>query len=85
MFLWGIESVVVNSGGGGYDIINPPVLNVIDSNGSNFEGEVIVRGGLTDINIEDPGMDYIKVGDVVITGGNPTKPSSIFPISSQRK
>ena len=27
-------------------------------------------------------MDYIKVGDVVITGGNPTKPAQLFPISS---
>tara|TARA_B100000745_G_scaffold255686_1_gene178407 strand:- start:10143 stop:22226 length:12084 start_codon:yes stop_codon:yes gene_type:complete len=78
-FYGGIESVVVNSGGGGYDVINPPVLNVIDSNGSNFEGEVIVRGGLADINIEDPGMDYTKVGDVVITGGNPTKPALAIP------
>ena len=78
-FFGGIESVVVNAGGGGYDIINPPVLNIIDSNGSGFEGDVTVKGGLLKINIEDPGMDYLTFSDVIISGGNPSKPATAIP------
>ena len=70
----GIEEVIVVSGGGGYDVINPPTLFTTDSNGTNFEGELIVRGGLLSINIDDPGMDYVTFGNsVTILGGNPTR------------
>ena len=69
-----IERVIVSSGGGGYDVINPPTLFVTDSNGVDFDGELIVSGGLQKINIEDQGMDYIKFEDsVIISGGNPRR------------
>jgi hypothetical protein len=75
-----ISEVTITSGGGGYDVINPPTLFTTDSNGSGFEGELIVRGGLLKINIEDPGMDYLKFADsVTIRGGNPTKIAEAAP------
>ena len=75
-----IQEVTVTSGGGGYDIINPPTLFTTDSSGSEFEGELIVRGGLLKINIEDPGMDYLTFGSsVTISGGNPTRIAQAAP------
>tara|TARA_B100001094_G_scaffold231341_1_gene226124 strand:+ start:10610 stop:23908 length:13299 start_codon:yes stop_codon:yes gene_type:complete len=79
-----IEEVVVSSSGGGYDVINPPTLFTTDSTGINFEGELVVRGNLQKINIEDPGMDYIKFADsVVISGGNPTRIAEAAPKFTQ--
>lgn len=75
-----IEEVVVNSGGEGYDVINPPELSVIDSSGSNFSGNVCVRGLLQRVNVTYPGIDYIKIDSIIISGGNPTKAAEVEPI-----
>ena len=75
-----IGEVIVSSGGGGYDVINPPTLFTADSNGTGFDADIVVKGGLQKINIENPGMDYLEFSDsIIISGGNPTKIAQAAP------
>ena len=67
-----INTVEVIAEGDGYDIINPPLLNISDSVGSAATGSVSVKGGLVRIEVIDPGSDYLEFPTVTITGGNGT-------------
>ena len=71
-----IESIAPAAPGNGYDIINPPVLNISDPNGSGASGYCSVVGGLERINIIDPGFDYLDEPKIEITGGNGTGASA---------
>jgi YHYH protein len=70
VFYGPIESIAVTSPGSGYDIINPPILSVIDPMGSGAEGYCSVIGGLERIDIIDPGFDYLEDPTITIIGGN---------------
>ena len=65
-----INSIEVVSGGDDYDIINPPVLNISDSLGVGATGICAVKGSFKEINIIDPGFDYIETPTISISGGN---------------
>ena len=65
-----IESIIPSAPGSGYDIINPPVLTIIDPNGSGASGYCSIIGGLERIDILDPGFDYVEDPKIEITGGN---------------
>jgi len=67
-----IKSIEVLSSGSGYDLINPPTLNISDSLGSGASGYCSVEGELSDIEVIDPGFDYIETPLINITGGNGT-------------
>ena len=67
-----IENIEVISGGSGYDIIDPPTLNISDSIGVGASGNVAVSGSLEEIRVEDSGFDYLDTPIVTITGGNGT-------------
>jgi len=71
-----VEEIVVTGGGSSYDVVNPPTLDVVDSTGSGFSGEVVVEGALQYIDVIDGGFDYIETPSVVIRGGNPTSAAS---------
>ena len=72
IFYGKINSFDVLSEGTGYDVINPPVLNVSDSNGSGVSGECSVSGSLVRIDILDQGFNYLEVPKIIIAGGNGT-------------
>ena len=65
--LTGIE--VVNKGSG-YDIINPPIVEIIDQKGSGASGVCNIKGSLSRIDIIDPGFDYVEEPIINISGGN---------------
>ena len=65
-----LEEVVVIAPGIGYDIINPPVLSIVDPVGTGALGYCAVRGSLQEIKIIDPGFDYDEIPTIKITGGN---------------
>ena len=77
-----IQEVVVSSPGDkNYDVINPPVLEIEDSDdstaatvgiGTGAEGVCNVRGSLTRINVIDKGFDYLEEPKITISGGNGT-------------
>ena len=65
-----IESIDVLSSANDYDLINPPTLKIEDSLGSEASGYCSIEGGLSDIEVIDPGFDYIETPIINITGGN---------------
>ena len=68
-----LRSLEITNPGEGYDIINPPVLSIVDDHGSGAEGTVSVEGELVGLNLIDRGFDYLDVPTITITGGNPTE------------
>ena len=67
-----IEDIKVSSGGEGYDVINPPSLEIEDSTGSGAEGICCVEGNLVRLDILDTGFDYLQTPNIFIRGGNGT-------------
>ena len=65
-----VNSIDVVNGGSNYDVINPPILSISDSVGTGATGHVSVKGSLKEIQILDPGFDYVTEPVVTITGGN---------------
>ena len=65
-----LKAVEVLSPGSGYDIINPPSLNIGDLVGTGATGYCAVKGNLKEIRIIDPGFDYQDTPIIKITGGN---------------
>jgi hypothetical protein len=73
-----INSIIVSSSGSDYDVINPPVLEIVDNIGepgeSGFGTDAIgvcnVIGSLKRIDVFDTGFDYTKEPRVTISGGN---------------
>ena len=68
-----IENVNVVSSGSDYDVLDPPEIQILDSQGSGAEGNCDVSGYLKEIRVIDNGSDVdprtIKIS---ITGGNGT-------------
>ena len=72
IFFGGIESIDVLEGGSGYDIINPPKINVESLTGVGVSATPVIKGQIERIDILDPGFDYVDLPIVEITGGNGT-------------
>lgn len=72
IFYGPITSIDPTSGGSDYDVINPPLLEIQDSNGSGASGICEVDGSLERIDIIESGFDYISNPIITITGGNGT-------------
>ena len=68
-----INEVEIVDQGRGYDVINPPLLNITDQLGVGAKGTCSVEGALERIDISDTGYDYIDNPIVIITGGSPTR------------
>jgi hypothetical protein len=65
-----LDEIEVTSPGVNYDIINPPILSIIDPVGSGASAYCAVRGSLSEIRIVDSGFDYAEIPSIRITGGN---------------
>jgi len=65
-----IQEFVIKSGGSGYDIINPPILNVRDEVGVGATGVCNVLGKLERIDVTNTGLGYTEAPFISITGGN---------------
>jgi hypothetical protein len=65
-----LNQIEISAGGAEYDIINPPVLSIIDPVGLGATGFCVVKGSLKQIRIVDPGFDYAETPIIKITGGN---------------
>jgi len=70
IFYGPIESINVSSGGEGYDVINPPEVNILDTLGTGCVAHCSVVGVLERIDILDEGFDYLDPPVITITGGN---------------
>lgn len=65
-----IEKIIVRNGGSGFDVINPPTIEITDVNGTGAEATVSVSGSLNRIDVIDKGFDYVSEPVVEIIGGN---------------
>ena len=65
-----ILDFTMTSGGTGYDVINPPVLKIVDEVGTGATGFTNVKGQLIRLDVTDPGMGYYAPPTITIKGGN---------------
>jgi len=70
IFYGPLESISPIASGSGYDIINPPTLQISDSVGSGATAYCSVKGSLERIDIIDGGFDYLTEPNITIYGGN---------------
>ena len=65
-----LEEIKVLSPGAEVDVINPPNLLIEDSVGTGATGYAAISGSFRDIQIINPGFDYIEAPTLKISGGN---------------
>jgi len=70
VFFGGLEQINVLSEGSDYDVITPPVLQVVDTVGTGATGYCEVHGKFNRINVIDGGFDYVSEPIISITGGS---------------
>lgn len=70
IFYGPIESVIPTASGSGYDVINAPIITISDPVGSNAVIYPGLVGNLEEIQVIDPGFDYVDVPKIIISGGN---------------
>ena len=70
VFYGPIEEIIPTSGGFDYDVINPPVLSIVDPIGFGANAYCSIKGELKRIDIIDPGFDYLEEPKIEIFGGN---------------
>lgn len=70
IFFGGIESIDVLEGGFGYDVINPPTVEIQSTVGTGATATCNVKGLFQRIDVIDPGFDYVDTPVVEINGGN---------------
>ena len=67
-----LESILVTNPGSGYDVINPPELEIKDTSGTGAKGYLNISGGLSDVRIVTPGIGYQTKPKITLVGGNGT-------------
>jgi hypothetical protein len=67
-----IDGITVTNSGRGYDVINPPELEITDVSGKNAKGYVNIVGSLSEVKIVTPGVGYQIKPKLTLVGGNGT-------------
>lgn len=70
-----LDEISLFNGGSGYDVVNPPKLNITGSSsttGTNAIANLAVTGTLKDILIDPQDFNIDKVNSISIVGGNGT-------------
>jgi len=70
VYFGSINSIEVLGGGKDYDVINPPKVIFESENGVDASAICCVKGELKEIEILDPGFDYVSEPKISISGGN---------------
>ena len=70
IFFGPLESVQVYNGGDGYDILNPPSVEISASAGTTALVEPILSGSVKEVLIDPQDFDIEKVISISLTGGN---------------
>jgi hypothetical protein len=58
------------SGGNGYDVVNPPEIEITSSIGSTAFIQPVIRGFLNEVIVDPQDFDIKKIISLTITGGN---------------
>lgn len=67
-----LESISITNNGNGYDVMNPPELEISDVSGSGAKGYLNIVGSLKKVRIITPGIGYQVKPKITILGGNGT-------------
>lgn len=70
IFYGSINSIEVTNRGSGYDVVNPPSIEIIDSLGNDAKAHVNLSGKVERIKIISPGIGYQSKPKINIFGGN---------------
>lgn len=65
-----IESLIVDSEGSGYDVINFNGLEILDSEGTGASATAHIVGEVSEIKVISPGVGYQTKPNITISGGN---------------
>ena len=65
-----IKDVDILSGGDGYDVINPPIIEVSDDNGSGAKIQPVISGKFEKVYIDTQDYNIDKIVSIDISGGN---------------
>jgi len=65
-----LSSIDVLNQGSGYDVINPPVLEVSSSQGTLAKIEPVISGGIEKVYVDEQDYDINKIVSINIEGGN---------------
>ena len=79
-----LESISVLSGGIGYDVINPPLIEVSTGTGSTALVQPVVSGSVEKVYIDSQDYDINTIVSIGITGGNGSG-CVLEPIITKRK
>ncbi len=83
IFYGDVKGIDITKGGEGYDVINPPLVNIKDDVGTGATAIAAVNGKLERIEIIDPGYDYQGTPKINIVGGNGTGASAEAKMASK--
>ena len=72
VFYGRVADIQVTNSGEDYDVINPPQLEVVDSQGSGCKAHVNVSGSVKEVKVLKSGIGYASKPEISITGGNGT-------------
>ena len=78
-----LSNVEVFNQGSGYDVLNPPVLEVSSSNGTTALVQPVVSGKIENVYIDTQNYDIDKILSIDISGGNGSG-AIIEPIITQQ-
>jgi len=70
IFYGPIDSIDVTNKGVGYDVVNPPTIEIIDSSGLGAKAHANLSGKVEKIKIISPGIGYQSKPKINIFGGN---------------
>lgn len=70
IFYGPIDSIDVTNKGVGYDVVNPPTIEIIDSSGIGAKAHANLSGKVEKIKIISPGIGYQTKPKINIFGGN---------------
>ncbi len=65
-----LDEISVVTPGSGYDISNPPILDVTDGVGTGCSAFCEVEGNISEIEVLDGGFDYTTTPTLKVSGGN---------------
>ena len=67
-----ISSVDILNSGSGYDVINSPILEILDTEGYGQNAKIYpnLKGRLTEVLVLNPGIGYERKPTLSLTGGN---------------
>ena len=65
-----LQSISVTNNGFGYDVINPPELEISDTSGTGASGYLNIVGSLSEVKIITPGIGYQQKPNIKLIGGN---------------